>query len=87
MTNFVTSLIRTYVPIIAGALISWLATAGLAIEADAQAGLIVFLTAVLQGGYYLAARLLERKFPQFGLLLGSAQKPVYTEPTNPENLK
>lgn len=81
MTNFVTSLIRTYTPIIVGALISWLATFQLVLDADAQAGLIVFLTAVLQGAYYLVVRLLERKFPQLGVLLGSTQKPVYVEQT------
>lgn len=83
MTNFFTSLIRTYVPIIVGALVAWLATLGLAIDADAAAGLIIFLTCALQGLYYLVVRLLERKFPQIGVLLGSAQKPVYVEPTQP----
>ena len=81
MSNFFTSLVRTYVPIIVGALVAWLATFGLAIDAEATAGLIVFLTAALQGLYYIAVRLLERKFPQIGVLLGSTQKPVYVEPT------
>lgn len=79
MTNFVTSLIRTYVPIIVGALVAWLATIDLAIAAEAQAGLVVFLTALLQGAYYTVIRLLERKFPKLGLLLGSTSKPAYAK--------
>lgn len=83
MTNFFTSLVRTYVPIIVGALVAWLATIGLAIDADTAAGLIIFLTGALQGLYYLIVRLLERKFPQIGVLLGSTQKPVYVQPEAP----
>lgn len=81
MNNFVTSLIRTYVPIAVGAIVSFLVTSGIEIDANAQLGLVTFLTAVLQGAYYLAARLLEKKFPSIGgLLLGSSKKPEYTEP-------
>ena len=81
MNNFVTSLIRTYVPIVVGAIVSFLVTSGIEIDANAQLGLVTFLTAVLQGAYYLAARLLEKKFPSIGgLLLGSSKKPEYTEP-------
>lgn len=80
MNNFVTSQIRTYTPIAAGALASWLATVGLNIDTGAQAGLVVFLTAVLQAVYYFIARLLEKKFPQLGILLGATAQPVYKEP-------
>lgn len=81
MNNFVTSLIRTYVPIGVGAIVSFLVTSGIEIDANAQLGLVTFLTAVLQGVYYLAARLLEKQFPAIGgLLLGSSKKPEYTEP-------
>lgn len=79
MTDFATSLIRTYVPIAVGALIAFLATRGIDIDANAQAGLITFVTAMLQGLYYLVARLLESKFPQLGFLLGSTKKPEYIE--------
>lgn len=79
MTNFATSLIRTYVPIIVGAIVSYLVTKGIDIDANAQLGLITFLTAVLQGGYYLLARLLERQFPQLSVLLGSNKVPNYKE--------
>ena len=77
--NFVTSLIRTYVPIAVGALASYLVTNGIELNAEAQLGLVTFLTALLQGAYYLAARLLENKFPQLGFLLGSSKTPEYKE--------
>lgn len=81
MNNFVTSLIRTYVPIAVGAIVSYLLTLGVQLDANTQAGLVVALTGVLQAVYYLVARLLERKFPQFSVLLGSASQPKYVEPT------
>lgn len=80
MSNFITSLIRTYTPIAVGALAAYLLSLGLELDQDAQLGLITFLTAVLQGAYYLIARILERRFPQFSFLLGSASQPKYVEP-------
>lgn len=80
MNNFFTSLVRTYVPLAVGALAAWLATKGLALDLETTAGLVIFLTGALQGTYYLVVRLLERKFPQLGVLLGSTQKPVYVGP-------
>lgn len=78
MSNFITSLIRTWVPIAVGALVSWLLTLGIEIDADAQAGLIIFLTSVLQGLYYLVVRVLEQRWPRIGaLLLGNSSKPDY----------
>lgn len=78
MNNFVTSQIRTIVPIIVGALVSWLITLGIELDADTQTGLVVFLTGLLQAVYYFIARLIEKKYPQIGgFLLGSQSKPVY----------
>lgn len=79
MNDFITSLIRTYVPIIVGALISYLAASGIVIDSTATLGLVTFLTGLSQAVYYLVARILEKKFPQFGFLLGSSKKPEYTE--------
>ena len=81
MTNsFVTSLIRTWVPIIVGALVAYLVTLGIELDVDAQTGLVVFLTAFLQGAYYLIVRVLERRYPKLGLLLGSESQPKYVDP-------
>lgn len=84
MNNFVLSLIRTYVPIAVGAVVAYLVTLGIELDPETQAGLVVSMTGVLQASYYLVARLLEKKFPQLGVLLGSSQKPVYVESTDPQ---
>lgn len=80
MSDLVVSFIRTYVPIVVGSLISWLATRGLEIDPQTGNGLVVFLTGLLIAAYYGIVRLIERKFPQAGVLLGSTKKPEYTEP-------
>lgn len=77
MNSFIISQIRTYVPILVGALAAWLLTKGVELDTDTQAGLIVFLTGLLQGLYYLIVRLLEKRWPKVGVLLGVASKPVY----------
>lgn len=77
MTNFVLSLIRTYVPIAVGAVVAWLVTLGVEVDVNTQAGLVVALTGVLQAVYYTVVRLLEKKFPKVGVLLGSATTPTY----------
>lgn len=80
LNNFVISQIRTYVPILIGGVISWLATIGLNIDASTQSGLIVAMTGVLQAVYYFIARIVERKYPSAGsYLLGSDAKPTYTK--------
>lgn len=78
MNNFIISQIRTIVPILVGALISFLATVGLQLDTDTQASLVIALTGLLQALYYFLARLLEQKFPKLGgVLLGSTATPKY----------
>jgi uncharacterized membrane protein (DUF441 family) len=77
MSDFITSQIRTYVPIVVGALVAWLATLGLNLDASTQTGLVVALTGVTQALYYLIIRLIEKKYPKVGVLLGSAKSPEY----------
>jgi hypothetical protein len=79
MNSFVTSLVRTYVPIIVGSLASYLALKGIQLDATALAGLTAFLGGIISAVYYLVVRLLEKKFPQVGVLLGVAAKPTYKE--------
>lgn len=75
MTAFTLSLIRTWVPVIAGSIISWLAVMGLQIDTEGEKGLTIFLTGLLIGLYYLIIRLIGKKFPQIEVLLGSAKSP------------
>lgn len=79
MTDLVRSLLRTYIPIAVGALASWLLTLGIDLDASAQAGLVIGLTAILQGAYYTLVRAIEPHLPDrlARILLGSAHPPVY----------
>lgn len=81
MNNFVISQIRTYVPILVGALLSRLAMLGIEVSAGEAAALATFLNALFSSAYYLAVRLLEEKFPKLGWLLGSPAKPQYVDDT------
>lgn len=79
MSDVLVSLIRTYVPIGVGAFIAWLVTLGVEVDATAQAGLVTGLTAVITAAYYTLVRLLEKRFPWLGVLLGSTKQPEYPQ--------
>lgn len=80
MSDFVRSAIRTGVPYIVGALLSWLTARGIDIPPEGEAGLIAFLTALFGAVYYLTVRALESRWPKLGVLLGSATAPEYRGP-------
>jgi len=83
MSDYILSLIRTWVPIGIGSVLGWLATHGLGLDPETQAGLIAVLTAVAIGLYYAVVRKLEERWPkvgQFLLGLGAAKTPVYADP-------
>lgn len=82
MNDYVLSLVRTWVPVAVGSVLAWLASLGLDLGAEAQVGLVTFLTGLCIAVYYALARGLERRWPALGtLLLGSSSKPVYAPPT------
>lgn len=72
------SLIRTWVPIAVGAVIAWLTTSGLEVDAETQTSLVIGITGLIQAAYYAVVRILENSFPQAGWLLGKAKAPNYT---------
>lgn len=74
--DFITRLIRTWTPMIVGAIAGWLTASGANLEPEAIAGLTAFLVGLFSTTYYLAARLLEEHFPQLSFLLGSSKDPV-----------
>lgn len=81
MNNFVTSQIRTAVPIIVGQLIGLAAKHfGVIIDADSEVQLVAAFTSIAGILYYTIVRYLERRFPNFGWLLGSKSQPVYKDP-------
>lgn len=78
------SVVRTVVPYIVGAVISWFAMAGIEVDPDLKANLTVAVTAGIGTLYYLAVRLLETYVaPKFGWLLGLAKSPVYLATASP----
>lgn len=80
MQDRITSYIRTISPIIVGALIAWLAKKNITVDEAFEGQLVIALTALIQGAYYVVARLIGKKYPQVeGVLLGSAKQPVYKE--------
>jgi hypothetical protein len=81
----VTSLIRTWAPMLAGWMISLpLAQPVLdALGADTPTATRVVTGAVVSvagAAYYTAVRLAERRWPAFGALLGRAAEPMYAKP-------
>ena len=78
MGDFGSSLVRTVVPIIAGALLTLLVNLGIDLDEDSTLALTTFLTGLLTAVYYLVVRFLEEKVsPQWGWLLGLAKGPSY----------
>lgn len=77
MSDAITGLIRTWVPVGVGAFVAWLLAHNITIDADAQKGLTVAVTAVVIALYYALARVLESRWPWFGVLLGSTRQPSY----------
>lgn len=85
--DYFLSLVRTWVPVAAGAVLSWLASVGLDLGAEAEVGLVVVMTAAITAVYYALARVLEARWPALGrLLLGSSQAPVYV-PQEPDAVR
>ena len=70
------SILRTLVPVAVGAVIGWLASAGITADPQLEAALGAALTAVGTAAYYVVVRVLEvHVSPHFGWLLGSTQSP------------
>jgi hypothetical protein len=81
MSDFITSLIRTWVPIGVGAVITWLATNyNIVVPEDASSSLVVGVAALVTALYYAAARAVEKAYPWLGKLLvglGVGKAPEY----------
>jgi hypothetical protein len=74
------SVIRTLVPVVVGAILSWLLVhVGLNLSVDA-AGMDAITVGII-AVYYSAVRLAEQKWTWLGWLLGVPKQPVYTPPT------
>lgn len=67
MSDFVISLIRTWVPVVVGGFVTWLITLGVEIDSEA---LVAALVSILSGVYYALIRALEVRYPWLGVFLG-----------------
>jgi hypothetical protein len=88
LADFVPSLIRTYVPLGVGFVLTFLAQAlGIVISDDTSALVTAFVAVVVSGVYYAAVRLLEARWPAIGrvlLALGvTAKQPTYVPQVPP----
>lgn len=81
--DLVTSLVRTWVPILVGGVISWAATEGITVSGPDQGALITVLTSVIIAVYYTVVRIAEQKWPVLSVLLGSTSQPTYAPPPPP----
>lgn len=79
MNDYFLSLIRTWVPIGVGAVLSWLLVKyGVVVPEDISAEVTAGLTGLVTAVYYAIVRALEKRWPKIGaLLLGSSKKPAY----------
>jgi hypothetical protein len=78
------SIVRTLVPIIVGAVLSWAVSAGITLDDQFEALLGAALTLAFSGIYYIAVRLLETYVtPKLGWLLGLAKSPTAYTPESP----
>ncbi len=70
-------LVRTVVPTIVGAILSFLATHNIEVTGAAENALSIALTGILGGTYWVVADALQSRWPLAGLLLGSTARPTY----------
>lgn len=80
VTDYVISLIRTWVPIIVGSVGAWLVAHGIGLDPSTAVGATAALSGLFSGVYYALVRLVEAKFPALGALLGHTAKPTYVKP-------
>jgi uncharacterized membrane protein (DUF441 family) len=80
MNDTLVSLIRTWTPVVVGAVIAFFANRGFDIDINQN---VVVAGAIAV--YYALARALEKRWPVFGVLLGVPKEPAYrgTPPVQP----
>lgn len=76
MSPFLTSFVRTIVPVLVGTILALLLRLGIEVPENALSALVEPIVIAV---YYAAARVLEEKVnPAWGKLLGRQATPVYT---------
>lgn len=78
MNDYFVSLIRTWVPIVVGVVLTWVGDQlGFPIDSTEMA---MAVTGVVIAVYYGVVRKLEELYPAIGILLGNRQPPTYGLP-------
>ncbi|MGE0138671.1 MAG: hypothetical protein AB7R77_12690 [Ilumatobacteraceae bacterium] len=77
MNDYIVSVIRTLAAAAAGFGVTQLARLGIEIDGGTLNGLA---TAIGIGVYYAVARLIEKRWPKAGVLLGVPKAPTYPAP-------
>ena len=81
MNDYVIGHIRTYVPMIVGFLVMWLARElGIIIDENTEANLVAAFGGLAAALYYGLVRFLAEKWPWIGNFLGVNKAPVYPDP-------
>lgn len=86
MNQTLTALIRTYVPILIGTVLSFLATSGVKVDDNTHTLLVTGVTGLLIAAYYTVVHSLETRWPVFSLLLGSTARPTYNTAVSTETV-
>lgn len=82
MSDYVTSLVRTWVPVLVGSMLAWLAVnLGFVVDEQTQTGIVLGLSGVLISLYYAVVRWAAKRWPRAELLLGAAKQPTYQPPS------
>lgn len=80
LSDYVRSLIRTFVPLVVGSFVAWLATRGVQIDRNTLIGI---LDPILATAYYAGIRAIEKRWPRAGWLLGAPGAPSYASGGSP----
>lgn len=76
-----TAVVRTAVPLIVAAIVSWLADIGFELNDKGEQGLSVAVGGAVALVYYIVVRFAEDRVPIIGALLGSPNPPSYLTKT------
>jgi len=76
MNAYLISHIRTYAPIVAGVLVTWLASFGIDIDTPTITAAFLSISSAL---YYGIVRAAAIKIPAVGILLGVNNAPTYAD--------
>lgn len=74
----IVSLIRTIVPVAVASGLTWLGMkTGFVLDENTSAQVAIAATGAAVSLYYGVVRVLEQRYPWFGVLLGSMRQPTY----------